>query len=154
MSKLTDNVERIVLPKAEELGLDLEYVELVKEGGSSIIRIVVAKKEGNIDIEDCAKLSREIDEEIESTTKIDEEYILEVASAGIERQLKNTKLFNKYLGEIVKIRLFNKLENSKEYEGVLKSADEENVVIVVDNNDIVIDRKNIAAANTVYDFEF
>ncbi len=154
MSKLTDNVEEIVLPKAELLGLELEYLELAKEGGNNILRIVVAKKEGYINIEDCEALSRSIDEEIESVVKIEKEYILEVASAGLERQLKNTKLYIKYIGEKILVRLFNKLNDSKEYTGILKEADENNILIDVDGNNIVIDRKNIAAANTVYNFEF
>lgn len=158
MSKLTDNVEKIVVPKADILGLELEYVELSKEGGNNILRVVVSKKEGNIDIEDCANLSRSIDEEIETVVKIDGEYVLEVASAGIERQLKNTKLFNKYIGEKVIVKLFNKLNDVKEYVGILKEVDEDKILLEVEENelvnDIVIDRKNIAAANTVYNFEF
>lgn len=154
MSKLTDNVEKIVIPKADKLGLDLEYIELAKEGGNNILRIVVVKKEGNINIEDCEALSRSIDEEIEGIVKIDGEYILEVASAGIERQLKNTKLYIKYIGENISVKLFNKLNSSKEYIGILKEADDEKITLDVDGDNIVIDRKNIAVANTVYDFEF
>ena len=154
MSKLTDNVETIVIPKADTLGLELEYVELAKEGGNNILRVVVAKKEGNINIEDCEALSRSIDEKIETVVKIDGEYILEVASAGIERQLKNTKLYIKYIGEKVLVKLFNKLNNSKEYVGILKEVDDNKITLDVEGNNIVIDRKNIAAANTVYNFEF
>lgn len=153
MSKLTDNLEKIVEPKADILGLDLEYIELAKEGGNNILRVVVAKRDGNMDIEDCANLSRSIDEEIEEIVKIEGEYILEVASAGIEKQIKNTKLYLKYIGEKIIVKLFKKLEDNKEYIGILKEADENKIIIDIQGKYLEIERKNIAAANTVYDFE-
>lgn len=153
MSKLTENVEKIVAVQADLLGLELEYVERVKEGTDNILRIVVSKKEGNIEIDDCATLSRNIDEDIENIVKIEGEYILEVSSSGIERQIKNTKLFIKYIGEKVSVKLFNKQDSKKEYIGILKKADEENILLELEEGNIEIDRKNIAAANTVYDFE-
>lgn len=153
MSLLTDNVEKIVIPKAAVLGLELEYVELAKEGGDNILRIVVTKGEGLMDVEDCANLSRDIEEEIDNIVKIDEEYVLEVSSAGIERQLKNTKLYNKYIGEKILVKLFNKLNDTKEHIGILNYADDLKIMLEIDNETIEIDRKNIAAANTVYDFD-
>ena len=79
-------------------------------------------------------------------------YILEISSPGLERQLKNTKLFKKYIGYNVCVKLYNKVEDSKELQGILKEATDDYVIITTDNKEIKIERENITCANTVYEF--
>ncbi|MEG0221624.1 MAG: ribosome maturation factor RimP, partial [Clostridia bacterium] len=67
MSKKLDiAVDAIVKPEAEKLGLEIEYVEYVKEGEINILRIVIDKPGQKVGIEDCESLSRAVDEQIEA----------------------------------------------------------------------------------------
>ena len=154
MSKLTDNIEINISNDIDEIGLELEYIELVKEGKESILKIVVDKPNEKVSIEDCEKLSRQIDDKIDSLVKVDGGYILEVSSAGLERQLKNIRLFNKYKGNKIRVRLFNKVSGLKEFEGILDTISDTNINVIVEDKNVEIDIKNIASAKTVYDFEF
>ena len=36
-----DNIEKIIIPKIEEEGFEIEYVEFVKEGDNNILRVVI-----------------------------------------------------------------------------------------------------------------
>jgi len=151
MSKLTDTIHAYIESDVEGLGYTVEYVENVKEGESKILRIVIDKENTSLTTDDCEIVSKKIEDKVDSLMK-DEMYILEISSPGLERQLKNTKLFNKYIGYNVHVKLYNKVENTKEFDGILKEATDGYVVLQVEDKEIKIERENISCANTVYEF--
>lgn len=151
MSKLTDGIHTAITPDVGELGYTVEYVENVKEGESKILRVVIDKENTSLTTDDCEIVSRKIEDKVDSLMK-DEMYVLEISSPGLERQLKNTKLFKKYIGYNVCVKLYNKVEDTKELEGILKEATDDYVIITMDNKEIKIERENISCANTVYEF--
>lgn len=151
MSKLVDKVEEKITDTVKNLGYEIEYTEYVKERDNKIFRVVIDKENVSLTTEDCEKVSRAIEEDVDKSMK-DEAYVLEVSSPGLERQLKNTRLFNKYLGSKILVKLFSKVEDKKELEGILKTADEDSIELEVEEKTIKIERKNITCANTVYEF--
>ncbi len=153
MKKDVENtITENILPKVKELGFDIEYVEFVKEGNQNILRVVIDKINSSINIDDCELVSRSIENIIDKYIKI--EYLLEVSSPGLERQLKNMSLYKKYIGNEIYVKLFEKVNNKKEIEGTLESVDEENNCIVVINKDseFNININNITNAHTIYNF--
>lgn len=146
-----DNIEKIIIPKIEEEGFEIEYVEFVKEGDNNILRDVIDNPNGNVAIDDCEKISRKIEDDIDKN--IDKEYVLEVSSAGLERQLKNIKLFEKYIGSEVYVKLYKKLDDKKEITGILKSVNDNNIVIESLEKEYIFNIKDIAVAHTIYDFD-
>lgn len=145
------NIEKIIIPKIEEEGFEIEYVEFVKEGDNNILRVVIDNPNGNVAIDDCEKISRKIEDDIDKN--IDKEYVLEVSSAGLERQLKNIKLFEKYIGSEVYVKLYKKLDDKKEITGILKSVNDNNIVIESLEKEYIFNIKDIAVAHTIYDFD-
>ena len=146
-----DNIEKIINRKIEEEGFEMEYVEFVKEGDNNILRVVIDNPNGNVAIDDCEKISRKIEDDIDKN--IDKEYVLEVSSAGLERQLKNIKLFEKYIGSEVYVKLYKKLDDKKEITGILKSVNDNNIVIESLEKEYIFNIKDIAVAHTIYDFD-
>lgn len=146
-----DNIEKIIIPKIEEEGFEIEYVEFVKEGDNNILRVVIDNPNGNVAIDDCEKISRKIEDDIDKN--IDKEYVLEVSSAGLERQLKNIKLFKKYIESEVYIKLYKKIDDKKEITGILKSVNDNNIVIESLEKEYIFNIKDIAVAHTIYDFD-
>lgn len=146
-----DNIENIINQKIQKEGFELEYVEFVKEGDNNILRVVIDKKDGNVSIDDCEKISRLIEDDIDKN--INNEYVLEVSSAGLERQLKNIKLYKKYIGNEIYVKLYKKQEYGKEIVGILKDANDNNITLIVNETNIVVDINDIATAHTVYDFD-
>ena len=146
-----DNIEKIIIPKIEEEGFEIEYVEFVKVGDNNILRVVIDNPNGNVAIDDCEKISRKIEDDIDKN--IDKEYVLEVSSAGLERQLKNIKLFEKYIENEVYIKLYKKIDDKKEITGILKSVNDNNIVIESLEKEYIFNIKDIAVAHTIYDFD-
>ena len=148
-----DKIETLIDKKIQQEGFDLEYIEFVKEGDNNFLRVVIDKKEDNVSIDDCEKISRLIEDDVDKN--INKEYVLEVSSAGLERQLKNIKLYKKYIGNEIYVKLYKKQEYGKEIIGILEEVDEKNNNISLAINEIVIfiDINDIATAHTIYDFD-
>jgi ribosome maturation factor RimP len=114
-----------VLKSIEKLGYSLYDVEYVKEGPEYYLRIYIDKESG-IDLNDCEKVSNEINEILDKADYIKEQYYLEVSSPGIERKLRKDKHLEQNISKNVEIKLFKKDNNGKkEYTGKLKAFNQE-----------------------------
>jgi len=133
-------------------GFDIEYIEFVKEQIGNIFRVVLDNKNGTVTVDDCENISRKIEDIVDK--RIDEEYVLEVSSPGLERELKNIKLYKKYEGNNILVKMYKKQEYGKEFEAVLKNVDEKNesVTLIINGKEYDVNIKEIASAHTVYDF--
>lgn len=150
--KIDKNLENEIENIAKSLGFDIEYIEFVKEQIGNVFRVVLDKNQDIVSVDDCENVSRAIEDNIDKKIKC--EYVLEVSSPGVERQLKNIKLYKKYTGKEVFIKLYKKGEYGKEFNAILDSVNEENgtIILCVENKKMIIDLKDIASAHTVYDF--
>lgn len=152
LSKIEEKVEKLIKDKIENIGYELYDVEYVKEGKDYYLRIFIDSPNG-IDLNDCEKVNNEINDLLDEADYIKEAYFLEVSSPGIERILKKDKHLEANIGKEINVKLFKKDEfGKKEYRGILKSFDKENVIIEVEGKDIKIERKNISQIKTVYNW--
>ena len=148
MAKIEERVEELIKDKIENIGYSLYDVEYAKEGPNYYLRIFIDSEKG-IDLDDCEKVSNEINEKLDEADYIKEQYYLEVSSPGIERILRKDRHLEQNIGKQVEAKLFKKDENgSKNYIGELKKFDEETVTI----DEVKIERKNIAQLRTVYEW--
>lgn len=151
MAKIEEKVEQLVKDPIEKLGYSLYDLEYVKEGPEYYLRIYIDKESG-IDLNDCEKVSNEINEILDKADYIKEQYYLEVSSPGIERKLRKDKHLEQNISKNVEIKLFKKDNNGKkEYTGKLKAFNQEEIIIETDK-EIAIERKNIAQIKTIYEW--
>ena len=142
-------MEGLLKEKIEAIGYELYDVEYSKEGKNYFLRIFIDKT-GGIDLNDCEKVNNEIDEILDEADYIKEQYFLEVSSPGIERIIRKEKHLKKYIGHEINIKLFKKDKNgNKEYQGILKAFDQDNIEL---EEHIKIERKNIAQIKTLYNW--
>lgn len=155
MASIEERVESLIKTKIEKIGYELYDVEYTKEGKNYFLRIFIDKPEG-IDLNDCEKVNNEINDILDSADYIKEQYFLEVSSPGIERVLRKDKHLEQNIGEEINIKLFKKDENgNKEYQGILKSFDDEKITMEKDecNEEVIeLERKNIAQIKTIYNW--
>ena len=151
MTKIEEKVEQLVKEPIEKLGYNLYDVEYAKEGPNYYLRVYIDKANG-IDLNDCEKVSNEINEILDKADYIKEQYYLEVSSPGIERRLRKDKHLEQNISKNVEIKLFKKDNNGKkEYTGKLKAFNQEEIIIETDK-EIAIERKNIAQIKTIYEW--
>lgn len=143
--------EKLLLPIAEQSGVEIYDVEYVKEGSDYYLRAYIDKP-GGVNIIDCENVSRALSAALDKEDFIPEAYILEVSSPGLGRTLKKDKHLAKSVGQEVEIRLFKAVDKCKEFSGVLESFDEENIVITDENGSRSFARKEIALIRLALDF--
>ena len=151
MAKIEERVENLIKDKIENIGYSLYDVEYAKEGPDYYLRVYIDNEKG-IDLNDCEKVSNEINDILDEADYIKEQYYLEVSSPGIERVLRKDKHLEQNIGNQIQVKLFKKDEaGNKEYIATLKSFNEEEIIIEA-KEEIKIERKNIALIKTVYEW--
>jgi ribosome maturation factor RimP len=107
-------------PVAEAAGYEIVRLRLM--GGSETRRLqIMAERpsDGDMNVEDCARLSRAISEVMDAADPISGEYTLEVSSPGVDRPLTRLKDFEAHEGYEVKLELDRLAEGRKRFRGVL-----------------------------------
>ncbi len=134
-------------------GFQIWDVEYVKEGASRHLRITIDSPDG-VDIDGCERVHRAIDTIIDEADPIEESYYLEVSSPGIERELRTQEHFLFCIGEKINLRLFTAFEKKKQYTGILKGYENDEVVLEIEEgSEIRIPKSQVSKANIVFDFE-
>ena len=125
---VVDRVSALILPIVTDLGLELYDVEY--QGG--ILRVVVDTPTGGpagVNMESIALITRLISREFDHSDPVPGHYTLEVTSPGLERSLRVPKHFIREVGKVVAIRLTAAVNGVRRAQGVLLSADENNIVV-------------------------
>ncbi|MGL5355244.1 MAG: ribosome maturation factor RimP [Cetobacterium sp.] len=143
-------IEKIVLPAIEKRDVDLVDLEYVQEGGYLYVRVFIERLMGDISLEDCKSLSNEIDETID--TLIPHKFFLEISSPGVERPLKKEGDFIRFKGEQIKVSLKHKLNDNKNFEGVIEEFKDEMLFLDIKGAILEIPFKEIKKANIVFNF--
>lgn len=151
MAKVEERIETLIKDTIENIGYDLYDVEYAKEGPNYYLRIFIDNKNG-IDLNDCEKVSNAINEMLDESDIIKEQYYLEVSSPGIERIIRKDKHLEQSKGKQIEVKLFRKDKNgNKGYIGELEDFDAETITIK-NEKEITIERKDIASMRTIYEW--
>ncbi|ALS00334.1 ribosome maturation protein RimP [Enterococcus silesiacus] len=157
MSSVVETVTELVTPILEKQNFELVEVEFVKEGRDWFLRVFI-DKEGGIDILDCALVSEQLDEKLDAMDPdpIPQAYFLEVSSPGAERPLKKESDYENAVGEYIHVSLYQTIDGEKQFEGVLKTVDKDQLTLTVKIKtrvkDYTFERKNIAKARLAIQF--
>ena len=143
----------LVKPITDELGYYLWDVSYVKEGASWYLRIFIDQDEG-ITIEDCERVTEPVNTVLDEADPIPQSYMLEVGSAGLERELLKEEHFEVCKGDKVRIRFIRALDGLKEIAGQLAGADKESVTVMNESGEEETYKfSDIAFVKLWFDFE-
>ena len=143
--------EALLMPILDEFGFELWDVEYVKEGSEYYLRAYI-DKEGGITIDDCVDVSRKLSDKLDEDDFIDIEYILEVSSPGLGRTLKSDRDFTKSIGRDTDIKLYKPIDKVKEFEGILKAFDNDTLTFLIDGNERVFNKSEVASVKLHVEF--
>ena len=130
-------------PVAESLGYEIVRLRLM--GGTEQRRLQIMAEHplledgtgGDMNVEDCAKLSRAVSEVLDAADPIAGEYTLEVSSPGIDRPLTRMKDFDDYAGLEARIELDRVAEGRKRFKGELAGVEDDQVGLNIEGEDDV-----------------
>lgn len=121
------HIRNIAETIAAEKGLELVHVELAGTKKSFTVRIFI-DKEGGVTVEDCAAVSRDVEAVLDADDLIQNSYLLEVSSPGIERGLYKIEDFEKFSGEKARLKLNAPLNGQRNFRGTIRSVSDGDVV--------------------------
>ena len=125
---IIDSVSELIQPILSERDLELIDIEYIKEGSDWFLRVYLDKV-GGIDLTECSIVSEALSEGLDELDLIKEAYYLEVSSPGAERPLKTKEDFKQHIEHNIYVTLYAPIDGSKDYEGILKSIEDDIVVI-------------------------
>ena len=117
-TSIYQSVADLIKPTLEGNGIELVDVEYKKTGKTWVLRVFIDKNQG-VTVYDCQELSREIEDLIEIHELIDDHYVLEVSSPGLDRPLKKAADFLRNKGKRIQIKTYSPINNKKENAGTV-----------------------------------
>lgn len=139
------HLQQLIEPVIALLGCELVGIEYLGQGGNNILRVYIDKSEG-VTLDECAKVSRQISGLLDVEDPISERYTLEVSSPGLDRPLFTKNDFDRYKGQWAQLRLNKPLEGRRNFKGIIRGMQDEEVLLEVDGTHFVLPLKTIEKA--------
>lgn len=151
---IPDEWRVLIEPIVEEHGYELMDVERVIGPGSLLLRITIDSPsgDGRVRVDDIARVSREIETQLDASDALEGSYRLEVSSPGLDRMLAREKDFAAARGREVKIKTRRPLDGRRRFKGGLVDFRDGRVLLNVDGKETRIAFEDIEKANVVYAF--
>ncbi|MBP9955535.1 ribosome maturation factor RimP [Geopseudomonas guangdongensis] len=152
MSSKLEQLQALLAPVVEALGYQCWGVEFISQGRHSLLRVYIDHADGIL-IDDCEKVSRQISAVLDVEDPVSGEYTLEVSSPGMDRPLFTLEQFAAHAGEQVKIRLRSPYEGRRNFQGVLRGVEEQDVIVQVEDHEYLLPIESIDKANIIPRFD-
>jgi ribosome maturation factor RimP len=132
-------------------GLELVDLNFRYEGRDIFLRVLVDKPQGGITLDECAQLNSSIGHILDEKGIIEQRYILEVSSPGLDRPLINEADFLRCRGKAVRFFLRTSLYGKTECVGVIQEVTEDAVEIEAEGERLRLPIIEIAKAKQIID---
>jgi len=144
-------VTDLIEPTLKGSDIELVDVEYKKTGKTWSLRVFIDKNQG-VTVDDCQRLSREIEDLIAIHELIADRYVLEVSSPGLDRPLKKETDFIRNKGKQVLVKTYLPINNSKTNTGTIKDFSNDTLFLENEKKTFEISLSNIAQAKLIFKF--
>ena len=147
--RVVNTVEQFARPLLDDMGMELVEVQFRRESGW-ILRLFI-DRDGGVNVDDCAAVSRQVSIYLEVEDLIPHAYTLEVSSPGLERPLKRPEDFIRFSGRKVKVKVNAPINGQYVFCGMLTGVDEAEKKITLaaddaDGNEMILDMEAVVRA--------
>ena len=126
---LAEKINEIAEDIVGKHSLELVRADVIGSAKNPTVRVFIDKPMG-ISHEDCAAVSRDLSKVLDEKDFISSAYILEVSSPGLERELYNLKDFEKFAGNLAKVRTRMAIDGQRNFRGTIKAVEEGEIIFV------------------------
>jgi ribosome maturation factor RimP len=129
-----DRVRALATRVASSYGLDIFDVELKREGGQQVLRVIVdrpgpaATPEESVSIDDCARVAEDLGTLLDVEDVIPGGYTFEVSSPGLDRPLRTAEDYRRFAGRWAKIVTSQPVERQTAFSGRVKGIEGDDVL--------------------------
>jgi len=143
--RLIGQIEALIMTHIDELSLELVELD-IKHRRSTVVIDIIVDKPGGITIGECTLINKKVNRDIEEKQWFGEDYVVEVASPGLDRELKTSKDFARIVGRNVRFHLLELVEGKIEHSGTVTEVNEDKILIKKNDLVIAIPLKQISKA--------
>jgi ribosome maturation factor RimP len=143
---LTDIIE----PTVNNLGY--EVVRILTIGDSNpTLQIMIEHKDytKEITVDDCATVSRALSNMLDEKDPIENKYVLEISSPGLDRPLTKLEHFARYTDYMIKLETTEIVEKRKRFKGIIKNVSDNIITLEMEDTLYTIAFDNIAKAKII-----
>ncbi len=116
-----DSLESILAPTVAGLGYELWGIERQRSARGLLLRVYIEHPDG-ITVDDCERVSRQVQDQLDTDGLLGDDTALEISSPGMDRLLFSPAQHARAMGETVNIRLRLPRERRRQFQGVLLEA--------------------------------
>lgn len=122
----------IITPVIEGLGFELVRVRLMG-GAVRILQIMADRPDGGIGVDELGDISTAVSASLDVEDPIEENYVLEVSSPGIDRPLTRLKDFEVWKGWEARIETTELIDGRRRFKGGLMGIEGDDVLIEIED---------------------
>jgi len=153
-------IEAEIEATVDELGYELVSVDWGGGKHRPLLRIRVDRPNATltdgVTVDECAKVSRALEERLEAQEAVPERYVLEVSSPGLDRPLVRPKDWQRFAGRRVVVKGKQALVgNQRRLEGELLGTTEDGSgarIRLEQDEEVVIPLESVVSAHLVYEW--
>ena len=121
----------IVGPVIEGLGFELVRIRLMG-GKTRILQIMADRPDGGIGVDECGDISTAVSAVMDVEDPLEDNYILEVSSPGIDRPLTRLKDFEMWKGWEARVETTELIDGRRRFKGDLAGVEGDEVLITLE----------------------
>lgn len=140
-----EQVKSLIAEYLQQNGVELVDISYKRESGGMTLRLLVDTLPG-ISIAECEAINNFLSETLDRENVIDQHYLLEVNSPGLDRPIKTDRDFERSMGRDLVVHTYERVDDKKDHSGRLIGMDKENIVMESEGVSTVIPRRSIAMA--------
>jgi ribosome maturation factor RimP len=122
----------IVQPVVEGMGFELIRIRLMG-GHRRVLQIMADRPEGGIDVNDCGRISTAVSAVLDVEDPLEDAYILEVSSPGIDRPLTRLKDFDAWQGWEARLETTELIDGRRKFKGTLQGTEGDEVLVEIED---------------------
>jgi len=142
--------ERLIeLLEAPVQALGFELVDVDADASRNGLLRVYIDRDAGVNVDDCALVSRQISAVLDVEDPIPGRYMLEVSSPGLDRPLRTLEHFERYIDQMIKIKLNQSLDGRRNFKGRLLKVENQDILVSIDGETHRLAHADIASAQLV-----
>lgn len=146
----TGPVERrlaeLLEPLLDAMGYELVHLRQLEKNGVLRVYIDHLTEEGDITLEDCERVSHEVEAVLDVENPIPGRFRLEVSSPGLDRPLTREAHFERFRGYRARVVSQAPINGQRRFRGVIAGVSDGTLILEVDRTELRLPLEDIRTA--------
>lgn len=152
MQRSVSHLWELFEPVIEDMGYQLIEIEYHPNPNYGVLRLYIDKEDGVL-VEDCSAVSRQISAILDVEDPVPGKFNLEVSSPGMDRPLRRVEDFQRFIGEVARIKTSMVFEGQRNFKGRISGIEDDLIIIECENKEVRLPVTAIDKARLVPDFD-